>query len=333
VSGGPSVVRSPNGLKESRSDDDTSRMSSTSGIEPLPRLASHGLAAPTGADFRDALQRTAGPDAEEVWARVCAATGVPPRATLLPVEQLAALALALAAIPGPVGLTGRALAVRVASYRQIASEQLETEGSARPYDWGRASYETLLRRRPPDVERLQQIADLEVFSPGNRDHLDAAARRAAEALGTGIGLVTVVLDEANCVAGSHGLPSAWAATGGSPVEWAFCATPVRTREAYVVPDVGAHVIERHNPLALGIGIRTYTGVPLITSSGVAVGALCVMGTEPLEADCEQVADLRRQADELVAGGGAGAPPPPGRTPPRTGSSPDPSVPKHSRATG
>jgi GAF domain-containing protein len=151
-----------------------------------------------------------------------------------------------------------------------------------------------------DLERLTEIADLDVFSAEAIARLDEYARRAAERLGTPIGLVTVVLDGAQVLAGRHGLTGWLAHAPGIPVEWSFCATTVRTRGQYVLPDTSADAVQRDNPLVTEEGVAAYAGTPLFTSRGHVVGAHCVIGTEPRAFTPAELELLAQMADEVVA---------------------------------
>jgi GAF domain-containing protein len=55
-----------------------------------------------------------------------------------------------------------------------------------------------------------------------------------------------------------------------------------------------------DPLVLEKGIRFYAGAPLRTSTGLAIGALCIIDTQPREfseSDCQR---LQEMADELMS---------------------------------
>ena len=84
-------------------------------------VASHKLAAPTVQDFRTTVQRVARAEFDKVWADACARAGVSRAALNLDEGQLGALAQALSAIPGVVGVIGKSLAVRMTSYRTLSS--------------------------------------------------------------------------------------------------------------------------------------------------------------------------------------------------------------------
>lgn len=151
-----------------------------------------------------------------------------------------------------------------------------------------------------DLGRLTEIADLDLFSAAAQERLDGFARRAAERFDLPIGLVTIVLADAQYLAGMHGVEGWLAETRGTPVEWSFCATAVRTGRPYVVPDAATDAVQAGNPLVTVDGFASYAGTPLITSTGHAIGAYCVLGTAPRTFTPAETNDLRAMADEVVA---------------------------------
>lgn len=151
-----------------------------------------------------------------------------------------------------------------------------------------------------DVGRLQEIADLGLLSPDVDPILQSIASRAAARLGMPVSLVSVVLDEALHVAGSHGIDGLWLGdTRGHPVEWSFCATSVRTRDAFIVENAREHPEHATNPLVIQDGVRCYAGVPLISSRGFVLGNLCVVGLEERTFGEGEMAALRELAIEAV----------------------------------
>ncbi|HEX8452909.1 MAG TPA: GAF domain-containing protein [Longimicrobium sp.] len=156
-----------------------------------------------------------------------------------------------------------------------------------------------------DAARLQEIADLDLLSPDIDPILAEVAAKAAAQLGLPVSLISVVLDEALHVAGSHGIDGLWLAeTRGHPVEWSFCATSVRTRDAFVVESATTHPYHATNPLVTQDGVRCYAGVPLISSRGHVLGNLCVVGLEERTfspADVEVLRDLAREAVARIEG--------------------------------
>ncbi|MBG0818591.1 GAF domain-containing protein [Planomonospora sp. ID82291] len=150
------------------------------------------------------------------------------------------------------------------------------------------------------LARLTEISRYDLAAPELRTALDDVARRTAARLGQPISLVTVVLDTAELVVGSHG-PLGWIAeTGGAPAEWAFCAQLVRDGRPYVVPDLAADPVQHDNPVVFRDGARSYAGIPLVSANGHVLGGHCVVGVEPRrygEADLEV---LRRGGEEALA---------------------------------
>jgi GAF domain-containing protein len=151
-----------------------------------------------------------------------------------------------------------------------------------------------------DLERLQEIAELGLLSGDVDPILAKIAGRASAHLGLPVSLVSVVLDEALYVAASHGIEGLWLSdVGGHPVEWSFCATSVRTREAFVVDDATTHPVHATNPLVTEDGVRCYAGVPLISSRGFVLGNLCVVGMEERTFTAAEMAMLHSLAKEAV----------------------------------
>jgi GAF domain-containing protein len=151
-----------------------------------------------------------------------------------------------------------------------------------------------------DADRLQEIVELDLLSDEVDPILDDVAARAAAGLGLPVSLVSVVLDEALHVAASHGIDGLWLGdTRGHPVEWSFCATSVRTRDAFVVEDATTHPYHQTNPLVTQDGVRCYAGVPLISSRGFVLGNLCVVGLEERSFSEDEMVFLRTLASEAV----------------------------------
>jgi GAF domain-containing protein len=151
-----------------------------------------------------------------------------------------------------------------------------------------------------DADRLQEIADLELLSPEIDPILAGIADEAAARLGLPVSLISVVLDEALYVAGSHGIDGLWLGeTRGHPVEWSFCATSVRTRDAFVVESAEKDPTHSTNPLVTLDGVRCYAGVPMISSRGHVLGNLCVVGLEEHTFSEEDIATLHGLAREAV----------------------------------
>jgi GAF domain-containing protein len=150
-----------------------------------------------------------------------------------------------------------------------------------------------------DEARLREIIDLDLLADDVQPLLADIAAEASERLALPVGMISVVLDEALHVAGFHGPDGLWLdETRGHPVEWSFCATSVRTRDAFVVENAETHPEHQSNPLVTQDGVRCYAGVPMISSRGYVLGNLCVVGLEERpfsEADVTVLRDLAAEA--------------------------------------
>ncbi len=103
-------------------------------------------------------------------------------------------------------------------------------------------------------------------------------------------LVSLVEQEEQRFLGKTGLDAS-----STPRSVSFCAHAMRMPEIMVVPDATRDPRFADNALVTGDpGIRFYAGAPLVTASGIPLGALCVIdrvprdGLTPLQADAMRV---------------------------------------------
>ncbi len=150
-----------------------------------------------------------------------------------------------------------------------------------------------------DEDRLREVVELGLLTPETDDILNAVAAKAAARLGLPISLVSIVLDESQFFAASHGLNGWLAETRGTPVEMSFCSNAVLSGQPFVVEDALTHPVTMENPLVTEDGIRCYAGIPLVSSRGFRLGTLCVLGKEPREFEESDLAVLRELAAEAV----------------------------------
>lgn len=151
-----------------------------------------------------------------------------------------------------------------------------------------------------DGARLAEVARLGLDRPSVDAVLTAAVEAAARALALPIGLVTIVLDEAQLFLAHTGLDGWMAETQGGPVEWSFCRFAVASQAPFVVEDATRHPLVRDTPVVTLDDLRCYAGVPLVTSRGLAVGTLCVAGEEPRVFVDTEIETLRALAADVVA---------------------------------
>jgi serine phosphatase RsbU (regulator of sigma subunit)/PAS domain-containing protein len=128
--------------------------------------------------------------------------------------------------------------------------------------------------------------------------LGSAARLAADAVGAPYGQVTLIHEGrvALVVAG----PGRTTESRTGAAEDTLCLGAVRRRRALIVPDAAADQRVSDLPSVRAGTVGAYLGVPLIDSSGAALGALCVYDGDPREWSTRELDTLSRLGDHVVA---------------------------------
>lgn len=149
-----------------------------------------------------------------------------------------------------------------------------------------------------EQERLAALHELGLTS-AHTPRFDEAAKRAAQVFGAPIGLVSLIDEEHQLWPGAAGLPPDLNATRQTSREESICGHVVASDEVLVAEDVTRDPRFSDNPLVLEKGIRFYAGAPLRTSSGLVLGSLCVIDTEPRQFSDDERRQLQEMADELM----------------------------------
>lgn len=130
--------------------------------------------------------------------------------------------------------------------------------------------------------------------------LDRVARVATQLVGTPVALVSLVDDRGQHFPGLAGL-SGWAAEArGTPLSHSFCQHVVARRSPLLVEDAATHPLVRDNLARRDLGVVSYAGVPLTSSDGDTLGALCAIDAVPRSWSAEQVSALADLATLAVA---------------------------------
>ena len=146
-----------------------------------------------------------------------------------------------------------------------------------------------------DLKRIAEIARLRLHEDGVDEILNQYVQQAAAEFQLPIGLVSIVMDDVQKFAASHGLAGWLADTNSTPVEWSFCATSVKTEEPYVIEDASQSE-QKDNPLVAIDNVKCYAGAPLVTKNGAVVGNFCVIGDQSRNFSDEEVARLKEFAN-------------------------------------
>ncbi|NEA99387.1 GAF domain-containing protein [Streptomyces sp. SID13726] len=164
---------------------------------------------------------------------------------------------------------------------------------------------------PVDKEAPDRTRRLRLLGLGERPEpaLDAFARRLAERTGAPYAMVNFIGENRQFFAGLR-IPAARPATDTDEAkpevgrymerDYGFCPHVVVRRKALVLEDVRDYPRFAGNPVVDEFGIRSYLGAPLIDSTGMVLGTVCVEDTEPRSWGKSGLETIKSSAAELVA---------------------------------
>lgn len=147
---------------------------------------------------------------------------------------------------------------------------------------------------PREDARLHELARYGLSPEPEKDFDDIAAM-AAEICAVPVALVSIVEADRQFFKARIGLEVCETAR-----EISFCQFALRDDGPFIVPDARLDPRFADNPLVTGEPfIRFYAGFPLVTSSGHALGTLCVIDRKPRALDPQQVRMLRILARQAM----------------------------------
>ena len=120
---------------------------------------------------------------------------------------------------------------------------------------------------------------------------DRLTSLAAHLLEAPLALLTLVEPDRQFLVASHGIPADLEAARQTPIEYSICQFAVATGRPLVIADTASAAFLVDHPAITEFGIASYAGVPLITSDGWPVGALCVLDVATREWNDHQMAHL------------------------------------------
>lgn len=129
---------------------------------------------------------------------------------------------------------------------------------------------------PTEYERLAVLDGYRILDTPNEAGFDDAVILACQICETPMALVSFVGADRQWFKARIGLDAC-----ETPIERSVCAHALPSPELLVIPDLRDDERTRDNALVTGEPfIRFYAGAPLRTASGVALGTICVIDTEP-----------------------------------------------------
>lgn len=153
---------------------------------------------------------------------------------------------------------------------------------------------------PSEPERLKALTTYGLDSEHALPSLDPIVRIATRMFGMPVAAVNLIGSDHVFFAASTGIDQAV----DMRRDVSFCAHAINQREVMVVPDALLDERFHDNPLVTGdAGLRFYAGVPLLSPDGHALGALCVIDSQPhadfSDEDCERLRELAKMAADRM----------------------------------
>ena len=127
-----------------------------------------------------------------------------------------------------------------------------------------------------DPRRLAALAETGLLEGSSEGAFDRITRLVAEVLHVPVALFTLVTDDRQVFKSSVGVGD----VRMTPLSHSFCKYVVESGAPLEVVDARVHPKVRDNPAIEDFGIVSYLGIPLTTSDGERLGALCAIDHEP-----------------------------------------------------
>ena len=147
-----------------------------------------------------------------------------------------------------------------------------------------------------ESERIRALNDAHILDSGPAPDFDAVVALVRDILHVPICVVSLVDTNRQWFKARCGID-----VDGTSRAIAFCSYAILSDEVLVIEDASIDERFSDNPLVTGNQrIRFYAGAPLLVGPGVALGTLCVLGTEARKLDPSEILVLQRLA-KVVTG--------------------------------
>lgn len=140
----------------------------------------------------------------------------------------------------------------------------------------------------------------------SHERFDVIARLASKAVGSSVGLVSIVGEGGQTFPGAIGLPEQYQSSRETPLSHSFCQHVVASGRDLTIADARENPLVASNLAIRDLGVIAYAGVPLRDAGGKVVGSVCAIEGRPRgwdEADLvllRDAANLATRELELLA---------------------------------
>lgn len=149
--------------------------------------------------------------------------------------------------------------------------------------------------RDTEKQRIQALRDYQILDTLPEADYDNLSYLAKQICNTPVALISLIDMNRQWFKSVQGLQ-----IRETPRDISFCNHAIRRPgEVMIIPDAREDARFSSNPLVTERGVVFYTGAPLVSSQGVAIGTICVIDVKPRTLSEEQVKALRSLAAQVV----------------------------------